>query len=151
MLPPEEAPEKVRSRVFRREDGSMAFELKDGVYIAAQDIREVQLAKSAIRAGAETLLQLQGKRAEDITSLVIAGGFGSFMDKMSALHIGLLPQVDPEKIVHVGNAAGAGAALALTAKGEAELAEFNKKCSYLELSSSPEFMENYVEYMAFGD
>ena len=151
MLPPEEAPEKLRSRIFRREDGSLAFELKDGVYIAAQDIREVQLAKSAIRAGAETLLQLQGKRAEDITSLVIAGGFGSFMDKMSALHIGLLPQVDPDKIVHVGNAAGAGAALALTAKGEAALEEFNKKCSYLELSSSPEFMENYVEYMAFGD
>ena len=140
MLPPEEAPEKVRY-----------FLLKDGVYISAQDIREVQLAKSAIRAGAETLLQLRGKKAKDITSLVIAGGFGSYLDKRSALHIGLLPQVPIEKIVHVGNAAGAGAALALAAAGEADLAAFDKKCTYLELSSSKEFMENYVEYMAFDE
>lgn len=151
MLPPDEAPESVRERIFRRPDGSLAFMLRDGVFIAAQDIREVQLAKSAIRAGAETLMQLQGKTAKDITALVIAGGFGSFIDKRSALHIGLLPQVEIEKIVHVGNAAGAGAALALTDAGEAALAAFDEKCSYLELSSSHEFMENYVDYMAFGD
>lgn len=151
MLPPEEAPEKIRSRVFRREDGSLAFALQDGVFIAAQDIREVQLAKSAIRAGAETLLQLQGKTAADITDLVIAGGFGSFIDKRSALHIGLLPQVPLEKISHVGNAAGAGAALALAESGEQALAAFSEKCSYLELSSSHEFMENYVDYMAFDE
>ena len=56
-----------------------------------------------------------------------------------------------ERIVHVGNAAGAGAALALAEIGEKNLAEFDKKCTYLELSSSKEFMENYVEYMALGD
>ena len=151
MLPPEEAPEKVRYRIFRREDDTLAFRLKDDVFISAQDIREVQLAKSAIRAGAETLLQLQGKTAKDITSLVIAGGFGSFLDKRSALHIGLLPQVPLEKIVHVGNAAGAGAALSLADAGEAALQAFDKKCTYLELSSSKEFMENYVEYMAFDE
>jgi len=151
MLPPEDAPEKIRERIFRREDGSLAFMLKDGVYIAAQDIREVQLAKSAIRAGAETLLQLQGKTAGDLTDLVIAGGFGSFIDKQSALHIGLLPQVPLEKISHVGNAAGAGAALCLTDAGEAVLEQFNEKCTYLELSSSREFMENYVDYMAFDE
>ena len=151
MLPPDEAPEKIRRRVFRREDGTLAVMLQDGVFIAAQDIREVQLAKSAIRAGAETLLQLQGKTAADITSLVIAGGFGSFMDKRSALHIGLLPQVPIGKIVHVGNAAGAGAVLTLTAQGEADLAAFSETCAYLELSSSQEFNENYLEYMAFGE
>lgn len=151
LLPPEEAPEKVRYRIFRREDDTLAFLLKDGVFISAQDIREVQLAKSAIRAGAETLLQLRGKKAKDIDSLVIAGGFGSYMDKRSALHIGLLPQVPVEKIVHVGNAAGAGAALALAEAGEKSLADFDKKCSYLELSSSKEFMENYVECMAFDE
>ena len=151
MLPPDEAPEKVRYRIFRREDDTLAFRLKDDVYISAQDIREVQLAKSAIRAGAETLLQLQGKKAKDIDSLVIAGGFGSFLDKRSALHIGLLPQVALEKIVHVGNAAGAGAALALADVGEENLAAFDKKCEYLELSSSTEFMENYVDYMAFDE
>lgn len=151
MLAPDDAPEQVRSRIFRTEDGTLAFLLKDGIYISAQDIREVQLAKSAIRAGAETLLQLQGKTADDITALVIAGGFGSYIDKRSALHIGMLPQVPLEKISNVGNAAGAGAALALTDAGEAALEEFNLKCTYLELSSSHEFMENYVDYMAFGE
>jgi len=151
MLPADQVSEKLRDRVFVREDGTMAFLLQDGVFLAAQDIREVQLAKSAIRAGAETLLQLQGKTARDIDSLVIAGGFGSFIDKSSALHIGLLPQVPLEKIIHVGNAAGAGAALALSGSGEADMAEFTKKCTYLELSSSHEFMENYVDYMAFDE
>jgi uncharacterized 2Fe-2S/4Fe-4S cluster protein (DUF4445 family) len=151
MLPPEEAPEPIRDRVFRREDGTLAVALQDGVFLAAQDVREVQLAKSAIRAGAETLLQLQHKTAADITKLVIAGGFGSFMDKHSALHIGLLPQVPPEKISHVGNAAGAGAINALLPAGETALAAFTKKCGYLELSSSREFNENYLEYMAFDE
>ena len=151
LLPPEDAPEKVRYRIFRCEDGTLAFRLKDGVYISAQDIREVQLAKAAIRAGAETLLQLQGKKAKDIDSLVIAGGFGSFLDKRSALHIGLLPQVPIEKIVHVGNAAGAGAALALADVGEENLAAFDRKCTYLELSSSREFQGNYVDCMAFDE
>ena len=151
MLGPDDVPEKVRDRIFRREDGTLAFLLKDGVFIAAQDIREVQLAKSAIRAGAETLLELQGKEASDITDLVIAGGFGSFIDKRSALHIGLLPRVPLEQIRHVGNAAGAGAALALAESGEAALEAFSARCSYLELSSSHEFMDNYVEYMAFDE
>ncbi len=151
MFGPDDVPEKIRSRVVTREDGSLCFMLKDGVYIAAQDVREVQLAKSAIRAGAETLLQLQGKTAADITDLVIAGGFGSFIDKRSALHIGLLPRVPIEKIRHVGNAAGAGAVLALTEDGERALEAFNEKCTYLELSSSHEFMENYVDYIAFDE
>ncbi len=151
LLPPEDVPEKVRYRIFRREDGSLAFRLKDDVFIAAQDIREVQLAKAAIRAGAETLLQLEGKKAKDIDSLVIAGGFGSYLDKRSALHIGLLPQVPIEKIIHVGNAAGAGAALALADVGEENLAAFDRKCTYLELSSSKEFQGNYVDCMAFDE
>ena len=56
-----------------------------------------------------------------------------------------------DQIRHVGNAAGAGAALALTDAGEDALEAFDKKCTYLELSSSHEFMENYVDYMAFDE
>ena len=149
MLNADELPEKLAKRIFKTEDGFNAFMLKDGIYIAAQDVREVQLAKAAIRAGAETLLETQGKTASDITALVIAGGFGSYMDKLSALAIGLLPEVDPEIIRHVGNAAGAGAVIALTEDGRKAMEEFTKEVGYLELSSSSEFMENYVEYMGF--
>lgn len=152
MRPPEETPGELRDRVRRGADGTLQFELRDGVYIAAQDIREVQLAKAAIRAGAETLLRERGRTAADITDLVIAGGFGSFMDKGSALRIGLLPAVPPERIRHVGNAAGAGAALALTEEGRDRLRRLTERCEYLELSASRRFMEEYVERMAFdGD
>ena len=149
MAGADELPEALAKRIFTGPDGHNACRLLDDVYISAQDIREIQLAKAAIRAGAETLLDLAKKKASDLTELVIAGGFGSFLKKESALRIGLLPEIAPEKIRHVGNAAGAGATLCLTDAGVQRLRALNEKCSYLELSGSPEFMEYYVEYMAF--
>ena len=139
----------LQSRIFKQENGHNAFRLLGDVYISAEDVREVQLAKAAIRAGAETLLEVQGKTAADITDLVIAGGFGSFLNKESALAIGLLPEVPLALIRHVGNAAGAGASLALQASGLRALEETTSLCSYLELSTSSEFMDNYIEYMSF--
>lgn len=150
LLPAEDVPCPAGNRIFR-EKGQQAFRLRDGVFVAAQDIREIQLAKAAIRAGAETLLELRGVTAADITELVIAGGFGAYMDKYSALRVGLLPRVPPERIRHVGNSAGAGAAMALTPDGRRALEEFTKRCSYLELSSSRAFSEHFMDYMAFGD
>ena len=137
-------------RMFFLADGTAAFRLADGVYISARDVRQVQLAKAAIRAGAETLLARAGRSAEEIVELVIAGGFGSFLDRISALRIGLLPQVDAGRIRHVGNAASAGAALALTPDGEAQLSVFAKKLAWLELSTDQEFMERFIESMAFS-
>lgn len=150
LLPAGDVPGPAGARIFT-EKGQNAFRLQDGVFVAAQDVREIQLAKAAIRAGAETLLELRGVTAADITELVIAGGFGAYMDKYSALRIGLLPQVPPERIRHVGNSAGAGAALALTPEGRRALEEFTKRCSYLELSSSPAFSGHFMDYMAFGE
>jgi len=149
MCGADELPENLAARIITGPDGHNACLLQDGIYISAQDIREIQLAKAAIRAGAETLLELAHKKASDITELVIAGGFGSFLKKESALRIGLLPEVAPEKIRHAGNAAGAGASLCLTDEGIDRIRALNGKCSYLELSGSSEFMEYYVEYMAF--
>ena len=87
----------------------------------------------------------------EVTRLVIAGGFGSFMDKKSALRIGLLPPVPPERIIHAGNAAGAGAAMALTPAGTARLRALTARCGYLELSSARDFMDRYVDCMMFDD
>ncbi|MBE6968524.1 MAG: DUF4445 domain-containing protein [Ruminococcaceae bacterium] len=123
--------------------------LRDDVSICADDIRQLQLAKAAIRAGAETLLKRSGKTAADVTRLVIAGGFGSYMDTRSAMDIGLLPAVPPDRIEYVGNAAGAGAALALTKEGRAGIGALARKCKYFELSGSPLFRDLYVDCMAF--
>ena len=151
MADAEELPPPLAARRFVLEDGTAAFRLAGGVYLSARDVRQVQLAKAAIRAGAETLLARRGKRAEDIDALVIAGGFGSFLDKRSALRIGLLPRVDERRIRHVGNAAAVGAAMALTADGEAELLSFAERISYLELSADGDFMDRYIDCMMFDE
>lgn len=82
---------------------------------------------------------------------MIAGGFGSYLDKNSALRIGMLPRVDAARIRHVGNAAAAGAALALTPAGEARLAAFAEKLAYLELSADRTFMDRYIDCMMFDE
>lgn len=150
LLPAEEVSGPAGARIFP-EKGQQAFHLRGGVFVAARDIREVQLAKAAIRAGAETLLEARGKTAADITELVIAGGFGAYLDKYSALRIGLLPRIPPERVRHVGNSAGAGAAMALTPDGRRALEEFTGRCSYLELSSSRAFSGHFMDCMAFDE
>lgn len=151
MLSPEEAPEPLRSRLRRGEDGEMRFFLTDKVYVSAKDVRELQLAKAAIRAGAETLMKLRGIKYEDVDHLLIAGGFGSYMDVESALAIGLLPPIPLDRIHHVGNAAGSGAAWALVPERRALLEDFTKLCSYHELSASRLFMDSYMEYIIFDE
>lgn len=134
----------------RMEDAER-YHFSDKAYISGQDIRKIQLAKAAIRAGIETLLQRSGKDYEDIESVLIAGGFGAYMKVKSACALGLLPPPLMGKTHHVGNAAGKGAAMALSAEGRAKLAEISKKCSYEELSSSALFNDKYIEAMMFEE
>ena len=125
------------------------YDFSADAYISARDIRKIQLAKAAIRAGIETLLERSGKSYGDIESVLIAGGFGAYMKIKSACAIGLLPPELMEKTRHVGNSAGKGAAMALSAEGRARLAEISKKCVYEELSSSPLFNGKYIDAMMF--
>lgn len=151
MVPPEEAPENIAHRIRRGEDGGLRFYFSDKVYVSAMDVRQLQLAKAAIRGGIETLLALRGKGHGDISSVLIAGGFGAYMDVKSACAIGLLPPTFVEKTKHVGNSAGAGAALALGEESRQELSRLTERCEYLELSSSALFMEKYIDYMVFDE
>ena len=152
MLGPDEMPPAFGDRLMTLPDGKKAFRLQDEVYLSAGDVRQLQLAKAAIRAGADTLLAHQGKTASDVAELIIAGGFGSFLNKSSALSIGLLPPVDLSRIRHVGNASVAGAAIALSSEGQKRLALLRDNCIYLELSGMNEFMDRYVDCMFFeGD
>ena len=132
-------------------DDRMRFYLTEDVYITGEDVRQLQMAKSAIRAGIETLLAKRGLRYSDISQVIIAGGFGAFMDVKSACAIGLLPPVFSDRTRHAGNTAGGGAALALSPDGQAALHTVADKCSYLELSGSSFFMEKYIESMIFDE
>lgn len=151
LLPPEELDAEVAPRIKAAPDGTKRFYLAEEVYISATDIRQIQLAKAAIRAGIETLLETRGLKYGDVEEVLIAGGFGSFMDVKSACAIGLLPPALLGKTRHVGNSAGAGAALALDLSQRELLSKLTAKCDYLELSSSQLFMEKYIEMMVFDE
>ena len=133
-------------------DGKNIFRLtSDGsVYMTASDIRKLQLAKSAIAAGIQTLLRHTGISEDQVKSFVLAGGFGSFMDQYSAARIGLFPKSFVPVAKTMGNTAGEGAALALCSESaRATLEDIRARCEYIELSSSAVFNEQFVEQMMF--
>jgi len=129
--------------------GAREARLTENVALTRQDIRNLQLAKAAIRAGIETLLEHAGKAAEDITRLVIAGGFGSYIDPESAMSIGLLPRIEAERTVRAGAAAIYGAAELIDRRKRAKLRQFCEKLGYVDLSSSGRFSELFIEHLNF--
>ena len=131
-------------------DGQNAFVLTEGIAFTAKDVREVQLAKAAIAAGVQTLLEQAGLDVADLDVLYLAGGFGSYVDRASACKIGLLPKAAEPRITVCGNAAGSGAAAILCSKDASRYAtKLRKDCEYIELSSSASFQEHYIDCMIF--
>lgn len=133
--------------------GEKAFFFTRGdrpVYLTQRDVRQVQLAKSAIRAGCEALLEREGLKPEEVAALYLAGAFGARADVDSALYLGLLPPVARERIQSVGNAAGTGARLCLLDRRQRERARaLPARTEHVELASSPRFAEGYVRFMGF--
>ena len=127
-------------------------ETKNGksIYLTQRDIREVQLAKAAIFAGIKILLKEVNIPQEDIQKILLAGAFGNFIDKKSAIRIGLIPYLPLEKIESVGNAAGRGAEITLLSEKTRGICEkISKDIKYIELSSRADFQEEFVEAMFF--
>jgi uncharacterized 2Fe-2S/4Fe-4S cluster protein (DUF4445 family) len=130
-------------------DGSKT-ENREALVLTQKDVREVQLAKASIAAGIMTLVKKAGKQVEDIDVVYLAGGFGSFIDKKNAVRIGLIPAELENKIQVIGNAAGTGAVLSLISEEcLAECDRIAEQAEYVELSSSPEFQDEYVNNMFF--
>jgi len=118
------------------------------ITVTQRDIRELQLAKGAIRCGIETLLQDAGVTAGEVRQVIIAGAFGTYIDVESAMTIGLLPELPVERVAQVGNAAGTGARLALVSRSHRRQAqELARRVRYLELATSPRFSRNFAEAM----
>ena len=123
----------------------------DSILITQKDIREIQLAKAAIAAGIKVLIQRMGKKVEDVTRLYLAGGFGSYIDKRNAARIGLIPQELQDRIIPIGNGAGTGAMLSLLSAEEFVRADHIRGMTeYVELSSTLEFQDEYVNGMYFS-
>ncbi len=121
-----------------------------GVLLTQEDIRKIQLAKSAICAGIHTLIHECGISAEEIGTFYIAGGFGSFIDKQSAADIGLIPREVVSRVKVIGNGAGMGASAILLSKEALRQSEWvAAQASDVELSSNAYFMDRYIDCMMF--
>jgi len=129
------------------------FKIGDSdICITSLDVRNVQLAKSAISSGIETLMYVSGVSCDDIETFYIAGGFGSYINKENAVKIGLIPGKIAEKTVSAGNCAGTGAAMILQNSDFIKTAEeIAKAAETEELSQNAYFMQRYIENMMFGD
>ena len=132
--------------------------LRDGVnimqdiLITSKDIRQVQLAKGAIRTGIEILLKESGISAEMVDEWHLAGGFGTYLDLSSALQIGLLPKITKSKVRQVGNAAGMGAKAMLLSQDIRRMAnQITHQVTCLDLTTYPGFSDLFVDSLAFPD
>ena len=118
--------------------------LEEEITIGQQDVRSVQLAKGALYAGAKLLMKHLGISRLD--RVVLAGAFGSYIDKTEAMRLGMFPDCDLEKVSSVGNAAGDGARLALLDRDKRREAEtLARQVEYIELSSDPDFQEAFID------
>ena len=129
-----------------------ALTFTDSVRFTQKDIREVQLAKAAVRAGIDILLREAGMETADVARLYLAGGFGSAMRPESAARIGLIPEELSDRVTVLGNAAGSGALRYATEEGAAESAlGIIRRTRYIELSAHAGFTDAYVERMLFPE
>ena len=150
LLPPELAPEKVRRYIRPDGQGNGVFYLTENVYLTAADVRSLQLAKAAVAGGVEVLLARHGIKASDLDRVCLAGGFGNYIDPKSAMALGMLPEIAPEKLRCLGNTSLAGASMAAVDPEERrELRSCAEKSEYIELSGLREFTEAFTDNMTF--
>jgi uncharacterized 2Fe-2S/4Fe-4S cluster protein (DUF4445 family) len=122
------------------------------VTLTQQDVRELQLASGAIRAGIEALLHKAGLSARELDSVLLAGGFGNYIRRESALRIGLLPPLYFQTIRFIGNASLTGAKRALLSQTELARAQaLRARCVHVELASEPSFTDLFMEHMLFPE
>lgn len=121
------------------------------VCLTQRDVRMAQLAKSAIRAGMQTLLTAERIETGDISELAVAGGFGSYLNVKNAGRIGLLPEELTSRTRVLGNAALCGAAMLLLNRHFIHRVELLAACAHtVDLSSNSVFMEAYIENILFS-
>ena len=119
------------------------------VIINRKDISEIQLAKAAIRAGIEILLERAGITAADVESFVIAGAFGTYINIEGAVRIGMFPDLPLERFHQVGNAAGVGAWQLLTSQElRGHVGELIENVEYIELTTYQNFQSIFMENIA---
>lgn len=153
ILDPEEdddIPDAALPWLFLDENEDPAFRLTEQVWVTQSDVRKVQLGKGAIAAGEQVLINAYGVRYDEIGTLYLAGGFGSYIRPASAARIGMIPQELLPVTAAAGNTAAEGACMALlSAQVRSELEKLHTQMQYIELSGKEEFNQAYMEAMMF--
>lgn len=150
-------PPALLSRVYETESGpAVRLSPQDShspVRLTQRDVREFQLAKSAIASGVRVLSTIVGIEAKEIDRVLLAGGFGNYLDPRSAVMTGLLPAgIECDSIRPVGNSALAGARLCLLSPGERKRTEtLAKNVRHIELSGRQDFQQAFAEEMLFPE
>jgi uncharacterized 2Fe-2S/4Fe-4S cluster protein (DUF4445 family) len=115
--------------------------------ITQNDVRQIQLAKAALHAGCTLLMEHYG--IEHVDRIRLAGAFGTHIDPVHALVLGLVPDCDPERVTAAGNAAGTGARIALLNRSaRAEIEDGVRRVEKIETAVEPRFQEHFVNAMA---
>ena len=121
------------------------------ISITQADIRQLQLAKSAIYSGIVMLQHVMGVANDDLRELMLCGGFGNYINIASSVRIRLLPDLPVERITYMGNAAAIGAQMALLSETERLRAfELARSIEHVALAARPEFQDIFVEGMNFS-
>jgi uncharacterized 2Fe-2S/4Fe-4S cluster protein (DUF4445 family) len=124
---------------------------KPAITITQHDVRELQLAKAAIRTGIQALLERNGCTEDEIKQVIIAGAFGTYIDVASAVATGMLPSLPLDRFRQAGNAAGMGAKLALISlKSRAKAQAVASQVSYIELANAPNFEPTFMQASYLG-
>ena len=151
FVSPESAalPESIKARLQRR-DGKLCFHITDTVLISQKDIRQVQLAKGAIRSGIECLIQDSGVATEGIGKVLIAGSFGYHLKTKSLFNLGLLPRQFDGKVRMVGNTSKSGGHAFLTNRSLREkMSGIVKDVAVIELANRKDFDRIFIEQLGF--
>jgi uncharacterized 2Fe-2S/4Fe-4S cluster protein (DUF4445 family) len=118
------------------------------ITVTLSDVRAMQLAKGALYTGCKTLMKRMG--ISEVDKVILAGAFGSYIDREASMVIGMFPDCDLEKVVAVGNAAGDGARIALLNKEmRSEANEVASRIKYIELTIDPDFQTEFMRAMYF--
>lgn len=152
--------EALAARLVPQDDESVSFLLApadetrtgDDIFLHQKDVREMQLAAGAIRAGTMILLKQAGLTPEDIDEVLLAGGFGNFIRRSNACRIGLLPALPVERVRFVGNAASMGARLVLLSRPHRKQAdELAESARHIDLSMDLDFQTEFSTAMLFPE
>jgi len=131
-------------------DKAKKIKITDNIFITQKDIREMQLAVAAVKAGTKMILQKFNMKLRDLDGIFIAGAFGNYLNIENSISIGLLPKISKNKIIFIGNSSIGGAkALLLSNEARKKVESLTKKIQHFSLATKHSFQQQFIDAIEF--